>query len=339
MPISVLIGLAAGLVSAVVFVSATTGPPLAQVALFVLTPLPLYLAGLGLGWQAAAAGAASGFLALGLAATPIASLVFAASVGLPAAVLSYLALLSRGLGAPATGPGPSYGPPQATALQREWYPIGRLVVAAALIAGGLILVALLALGHDVATMTESLAPMVRTFALEQLPQLSGAPPLDEEQIAQLTEAAVHAMPAVGSVTLMSVMLLNLYLAGRITLASGRLPRPWPDLATTSFPSRTPLLLAVAMIATFVTGMPSLIGAGFAGGLYLAYVLMGLAVVHFLTRGQTWRPLALWMLYIALFVMNTGLSLLLAILGLADSFAPLRRNRSQPGSRGGPPSTD
>jgi hypothetical protein len=49
-----LIALGAGLISAVVFASATTGPLLMRMVLFLLTALPLFLAGLGLGPRAAA---------------------------------------------------------------------------------------------------------------------------------------------------------------------------------------------------------------------------------------------------------------------------------------------
>ena len=55
MPTNVfLLSLAAGIISAVVFASATTGAMLFRVVLFFLTPLSLYLAGLGLGTVAAA---------------------------------------------------------------------------------------------------------------------------------------------------------------------------------------------------------------------------------------------------------------------------------------------
>ena len=58
-PNTLLFGLGAGLISAIVFVSATTGPVLARFAFFFLTPISLYLAGLGLGPLAAAVAAAA----------------------------------------------------------------------------------------------------------------------------------------------------------------------------------------------------------------------------------------------------------------------------------------
>ena len=88
---------------------------------------------------------------------------------------------------------------------------------------------------------------------------------------------------------------------------------------------TPLLLAVATGAAFLAGLPGLIAAGFAGPLFLAYVLLGLAVVHYMTRGRPWRPFALWGLYASLFIMNTIASLAIALLGLAEAIWPMRRD--------------
>ena len=76
-------------------------------------------------------------------------------------------------------------------------------------------------------------------------------------------------------------------------------------------------------------------AGFAGPLFFAYVLLGLAVVHFVTRGRPWRPFALWALYITLFVMNTFASMSVALLGLAEAVWPVRKLNPPPD---GPPNT-
>ena len=74
-PNTILLGLGAGLISAIVFVSATTGPVLARFAFFFLTPISLYLAGLGLGPLAAAVAAATATVIMLLIASPAAALV------------------------------------------------------------------------------------------------------------------------------------------------------------------------------------------------------------------------------------------------------------------------
>jgi hypothetical protein len=101
----------------------------------------------------------------------------------------------------------------------------------------------------------------------------------------------------------------------------------------TFPTGTPFLLAASTAASFAPGMLGLAAAGFAGSFYFAYVLLGLAVVHYTTRGRSWRPFALWGLYAALVLTNTGLSLLIAILGLIEQMISLRRPATPP--PGGP----
>jgi hypothetical protein len=308
MPYRLLIAVAAGLVSAVVFASATTGPLLMRMVLFLLTPLALFLAGLGLGPVAAAVAGLAGTLLVLAAGTPIGALVFAAAQAVPVAILAYLAQLNR------TAPDGSV----------EWYPAGRLIVAAAILAGLFSSLTLMLLGGDVEALRTALREMLQTFVNNELPKMPDAPALGPAEIDEATAIALALLPAASAISAMGSLLFNLWLAGRITLASGRLRRPWPDLAAIVYPPVTPLLLALATGAAFLAGLPGLIAAGFAGPLFLAYMLLGLAVVHYMTRGRPWRPFALWGLYASLFIMNTIASLAVALLGLAEAVWPMRK---------------
>jgi hypothetical protein len=312
MPYALLIGLGAGLVSAVVFASATTGPLLTRTLLFILTPLPLFLAGLGLRPVTAAVAGLSGTVLLVIAGGTAPAVVFAASQAIPVLFLIYLASLHRDV------PGGT-----------QWYPVGRIVLIAALIAGTLVAAMLLLLGGDIDVLRTSLRTALDDFVTNELPKLPDAPTLGPKDLDELTAVALALGPPVLAMWMMGSLLLNMWLAGRITLASGRLQRPWPDLAAMSFPPLAPLLLATATGAGFLSGMPGLIAAGFAGPLFFAYVLLGLAVVHFVTRGRPWRPFALWALYVTLFVMNTFASMAIALLGLAESVWPIRKLNAPP----------
>jgi hypothetical protein len=302
-----LIGLGAGLVSAVVFASATTGPVLMRMVLFLLTPLALFLAGLAMGPIGAAAAGLAGTLLVLAAGSFTAALVFAVSQAIPVLVLVYLASLNR------AGPGGV-----------EWYPAGRLVIAAAIMAGVFAAATLFLLGGDIETLRGALRSMLEQFVNSELPKMPDAPTLGPNEIDEATAIALALLPAASAISTMGSLLFNLWLAGRITLASGRLGRPWPDLAAIEYPAMTPLLLAAATGAGFLSGLPGMIAAGFAGPLFFAYVLLGLAVVHFVTRGKPWRPFALWALYAALFVINTVASVAVALLGLAEAIWPMRR---------------
>jgi hypothetical protein len=303
-----LIGLGAGLVSAVVFASATTGPVLIRMVLFLLTPLALFLAGLGLGPLAAAAGGLAGTMLVLVAGSLAGALVFAAAQAIPVVILTYLASLNR-----QTGDGVV-----------EWYPAGRLIIVAAILAGLFSTLTLFLLGGDVETLRTALRDMLQTFVNSELPKMPDAPTLGPAEIDEATAIALALLPAASAISTMGSLLFNFWLAGRITMASGRLQRPWPDLAAIIYPPVTPLLLALATGAGFLAGLPGLIAAGFAGPLFLAYVLLGLAVVHFMTRGRSWRPFALWGLYPSLFIMNTIASLAVALLGLAEAIWPMRK---------------
>jgi hypothetical protein len=315
---SLLIGLGAGAISAVVFASATTGPLLVRMLLFLLTPLALFLAGLGMGPMSAALAGCAGTGLVLAAGGPMAAAIFAASQAFPVFVLVYLASLNR-----------------TAADGQQWYPTGRLVIAAALLAGAFSTLTLLLLGGDVEALRTTLRTMLQSFVSSQLAKMPDAPTLAPKDIDEAAAVALALLPAASAISTMGSLLLNMWLAGRITLSSGRLQRPWPDLAATTYPSGTPLLLALLTGAAFMPGLPGLISAAFAGPLFFAYVLLGLAVVHFVTRGNAWRPFALWGLYLSLFVVNTVASLALALLGLADAVWPIRKPA---GPFQGPPKT-
>jgi hypothetical protein len=87
-PQTLLIGLGSGLASAVLFYSAARGGILLKLFLFVLTPLPAMIAGLGWGPVAAAAGAVAGALIMALAVSPAFGLGFFFTLGLPAILMA-----------------------------------------------------------------------------------------------------------------------------------------------------------------------------------------------------------------------------------------------------------
>ncbi len=316
MPYSLLIALGAGFVSAIVFASATTGPLLVRIPLFLLTPLALFLAGLGAGTMPAAVAGIAGTALIFAAGGGASALIFAASQALPVVVLVHLASLNR-----------------QTAGEAEWYPIGRIVIAAALMAAAFSMLTLFLLGGNEETIRTTLRTMLESFVQNELANLPEASALGSKEINELTSVMLALLPAASAISAMGSLLFNMWLAGRITLASGRLQRPWPDLAAMYYPPGTPLMLAAATAAAFLSGFAGFIATAFAGPLFVAYVLMGLAIIHFITRGRPWRPFALWAIYAALFIINTVASLAVAVLGLTESVWPLRRMIQPPS---GPP---
>lgn len=331
---NIFIGLLAGIAAAVVFISATTGPVPMRVILFLITPLPIFLIGFGWGWPTALIAGITGTIAMALATAPAIAAIFAISEAVPAVVLIYLVTLNR----PATAPGPDVDPQTGI----EWYPVGRIVIWAAAISGIMALAAMVMISTDVEGLRVEVRKLIEAVLKAQLEAMNGGKALGEDDLVKLTDVLVYLLPAATALSWMLTILFNLWLAARITLASGRLPRPWPDIPAMRYPRSAPLVLAAASALTFLPGYAALGASALSGAFYFAYVLMGLAVIHYITRGQPWRPFALWALYAALLILNTGVSVLIALLGIADSFVSIRKsppsgppptNPPAPGSRG------
>ena len=319
-----LIALALGLVACVAFVSATTGPLPMRLILFLITPLPLLLAGLGWGVRAALVAGAAGTIML-IAAGPMVAAVFALSQAVPSAVLSYLAMLNRTVPEAETTSGASE-----PSTQREWYPPGRLVVWAAVMAAvPAIIWSVLADANS----TEIKAALATGLEAAFKAGAVGAPgggPWTPATIAQFSAKLYAILPAGSAVAWMSGLLLTLWIAGRIMRASGQLTRPWPDLASLEFPSGTALAFAtVTLAAVLLEGPVGIAGRAFCGALLLAYFLLGLAIIHFMTRGMSWRPFVLWGLYTALLFVNGLVAIPIAIIGLTDGLLHLRRRYGSP----------
>lgn len=306
MPVGILIGIVAGLASAILFYSAAGGSPLLSTVLLLLTPLPTLLAGLGWGWVPAAAGGLAGALAvMVVAASTNFAIGYVLAVGVPAAGVAYAAYLSRAV--PETS-------------EREWYPAGRLLVAMSLYAGALPLLIPTLTGGSYEELRAPAAEFSRRLS-QRAPEL-GLRPLNDEQIAGLAQAFVASLPAVLAAYWLAVFSLNTYLAGRIAQASGQLGRDWPDLTALTFPASFTLLIIPALVATVLGGTLAVAGTGFAGALLFAHLLGGLALMHFIAR--RWAPWLLWFVYGGLILLGPYTALAITLAGVLDPLLKVRQ---------------
>lgn len=312
MPFALLIGLGAGLVSALLFASASTGTLLGLMVLVFLTPLPVAITGLGWGWPAAATATVSAPIAIALLVAPQAALLHLVALGLPTVILSYLTLLNRRV----AEDGKEW---------IEWYPVGRIVAITAVIAGCLATLALVSTATDMEGLRASLR---ETFERGILQQIETATPdgqtLGKEEIATFTELMVVSFAGAIATMWMAIAMLNLWLAGVVTRMSGILVRSWPELSTLTLPRQMSIAFAVAIALTFLPGYPGLIASGFASAFIFAFVLVGLAVVHYVTRGMAIRGLILLAVYASLVLLNPFSGLAVAMIGLAEPISPLKR---------------
>jgi len=312
MPFSLLIGLGAGLVSALLFASASTGTLLGLLVLVFLTPLPVAITGLGWGWPSAATAAVSAPIVIALLVTSRAALLHLIALGLPTVILSYLTLLNRSV----VMDGEEHV---------EWYPIGRIVAITSVIAGCLATLALLSTATDMEGLRSSLRETLENSFLRQIEASQpGGQTLGEEEMATFTELMVVSFAGAISTVWMSIAILNLWLAGLVTRTSGLLVRPWPELSSITLPRQLSFAFAAAVVLTFLPGYPGLIASGFASAFVLAFLLVGLAVLHHVTRGMSMRALILFAVYASLVLLNPFSGLAVAMIGLAEPISPLKR---------------
>jgi hypothetical protein len=318
----VLIGLGAAAASALLFASIVSGSALAF-ALANFAQLPIMIAALG--WTHLAGLAAALFAAAGLTIALGGSIAFAFFIGiaLPAWWIGYLALLAR---------------PAADQGATEWYPIGRIVVWTAIIAGGVVIVSMMRYGFEAAQMQAGLRRELER-ALRFLSGASADSPLQFPGVKdpdRLLDILALIVPPLKATALTITSLLNLWLAGLVVRVSGRLRRPWPAIAQMAFPPFAPIVLAAAVAANFLPDLVGLVGGVFAASLLLAYALLGFTVLHAITTGVSGRGFMLTGFYVTVMLFGWPL-ILMSLLGLIETALALRarvaarRARTPPGS--------
>lgn len=306
------IALGAGLIAAALFAFATSGPMAMRLVLVALLAVPISLAGFACNAATAAMAALIGTAAVAIVFKPSGVLLFAL-VAAPVSWLVYLSLLRR-----------------EDENGAEWYPVGRILLAAEIIAASLVAGALALFTEDLETLKASIRSSVETTIKGGMVGLPNPSEITAEQIAQVADLMTILLPAVGATMVLLGLIGVLWLGARVARATGTLVRPWPDIAAFSFPAGTPLLLVAAFLATvLLEGKPQLLALSYAGAFYAGYVILGLAIAHYVSRGLSVRTPLLVALYVILFVANSGVSLLLAMIGLLDSLYPLRRTGGDP----------
>ena len=297
----ILVGLGAGAAAALLFASVVSGS-IAAIFLFYLAPLPILIAALGWSHVAGLIAAASATVAV----VALSGIFFIAVpvIAFGAWWLGYLALLAR--------PAPNGG---GGAL--EWYPTGRLVLWAAVIGTAIVAAAVPNFGTDQQSLQAALRKTYERILRDQ----------------SLIDVLVVAVPPAAAVFSTVTNVFNLWLAARVVKISGRLKRPWPDLAAWTLPTSTPVLLAAAIAGSFLPDLLGILAGALAASLLMAFAMLGFAVLHAITRGMSTRALVLAAVYAAAAVLGWPV-LAMSILGLAEAAFNIRGRVAR---RRGPPS--
>jgi Predicted membrane protein (DUF2232) len=308
----VIIGIGAGVAAALLFASVTSGIWL-SIPLFYLAPLPIMIAGLGWSHWAALIASLTGALTLGGVFGVVFLFAFLAGAGVPAWWLGYLAMLAR----PATANG-GIGQP----APLEWYPPGRLVIWAAVLAALVVIVAIPNFGTDAESFRAGLRSALNTVLRAEIATQADVPSGMPARADRLIEFLVSAIPLAAAILATITNLFNLWLAARIVKFSGRLARPWPQLSDLRFPPLLMAALALAVALSFVDGMLGIVAGIASAALLLAYGVLGFAVLHAMTQGLQMRPFLLGLAYAAVFLIGWPI-LALCLLGLIDTAFDLR----------------
>lgn len=316
---TLIFGTGGGLASAALFYSAAKGSVGLSILLFLLTPLPSLIAGFGWGLGAASAASAAGALVMAFAVSPAFAFGYLLALGLPVAGITHLIFLAR------------YDTDGALI---GWYPAGRVMAAIALY-GALLPALLVQFGDGSFRMLEP--DFVRFFKQlsAQAPIGSSWRAIDDQRLQTLAALWVQGMPAAIASYWTLFIAINVYLAGRVTRLSGLLVRPWPDFKWMSYPAGLAALFGLALAGIWFGGVPRLLGAGAAGALFVAFLLLGLSVAHAVGPAR-----ATWLLYVVygtLAVAGYVAAPLTAFVGLLESVAHLRA-RLVPVPSGLPPGT-
>lgn len=301
----VLVGIGAGAAAALLFTSVATGSVFALV-LFYLAPLPLLIAGIGWGNLASLIASALAMLSIGVMIDGHYIVVFAVSVALPALWLSHLSLLAR----PANDLTPN---------KLEWYPTGRIVLWAAVAAAlGTLVITIVAFGLDYQNYHSQLSE----FFARAEERLRGDNNLGPEKLFN-PDLLARVMPAIGAGLSTLILLINTSLAGRIVRISGQLRRPWPDLPAMTFPRASLTALAFAFAGLLLPGLLTVIATVFAGALTMAFVVLGFAALHQMTRNVLGRWLILAVAY-SVVIPFVWPAIFAALIGLVDTAFDLRK---------------
>ena len=303
-----------------------------------ISPLPIMLAGLSFGSVPGFVAALIGSLAVGLfdvrqsgiallqrdqiGTAALEALVYAVSLGLPAWWLARIAASTR----------PS-GPSIPAADRRK---LGLILASAAgfSIVGVTLDFLIAVVDHKgfrttMDLMTQRIEPFVEGLFSEgrQLPK-----GIDTHELALAMTWAQMPFLAAASLVLLG---FNIWVAARIARASGRFAAPWPDLPRSlRVPRALALVLAVALGLAFAGGIVGMVALIVAGALTMAFAAQGLAVIHDITRGKSFRLPLMIIVYLSLAMLMPWLLVLYALIGLGDAGFSFRE-RSRPASSAKP----
>ncbi len=321
-----IIAIAAGLVSALLFLSMLTGNLLSLLLIY-LAPLPLVIMGLGWGPAVSSMAAIAGTLILAITVDLGGAAIFGLLYAAPPVFLTRMALRYG-------GPADADGEAQAEAFVP--YPTGRLLTWIA----GIALALFLAVHLVLAAPYGGLVSLIETQLGEMVPDPDAFLTQFREAGADLTKEEFFALmartiPGIVAIFWCAVMVLNLALGQAIVKMSGRNLRPDFDWLHLDLPFGLALALATAMVVAYLPAGYGFVGGTAAAILAAPYFLTGLITAHGVSASWVARSdmpgitgglrvVGLAFLYLLLLTPQGIGTQLISLLGILDQWFSLRR---------------
>lgn len=310
---SIAIAVVCGLIAAVLFVSPLSLGSLG-LAMSSFTALPLFIAVLGFGTVIGMIACAVAALAVGLFMGPISGISVLIATLAPAVWIGHSAGLSRDDGG-----------------VQEWFPLSQILFRLAVISAGIVLAIGIITGYSHQWALDQVTAMMSQLAVVQNQSggTDGAVLITQTEIEARAKDIATLIPIIMPVSILLLMVINLRLAERFTRRRGWMLRPKDDLPTAvNMPPMAAIILLVAVVLSFMSndlGTMAQVVAGAFGG---AFLMVGLATIHFITRGLAIRPFLLPVMYIVL-LFSRFIAPVFAVIGVAESLFNIRARFSGP----------
>lgn len=305
--ISVLGGLAAALIFAVVTRGGAGGLMLAHLA-----PLPIMIIALGYGVRHGASAALLATAILSVYPHPVVGMVYSLMVAGPAWLACYAASgAPRGRRDYVTGNYPG------------WAALAPAAIIALVVSLWLI-VATLSFGSldDALNPIRARAYIVLDEMIKDNKSLEGK--FDPVALSGSVAMVVPAFIACYSV---GIHIVNLWIAGRLTLASGLLTRPWPDIAEGfRLPKAVGAVFLSGLALSLFNGPSAAIGYTITATMGLILSFQGLAVAHARLRDRSNGMILLGGMYFLVGLLGWPL-VLFTLVGLIDLLADFRNRKA------------
>ena len=296
------VGALAGLTAALLVFVAGRQPSSFSAVLYAASALPILLVGLGWGNMAAISAVITAAVLGAIAISPSFALMMTLVTLLPAGWISHLANLAR----PASELG---GPDHLMA----WYPLSDILLHLC----GLVTFAVIVVGVMIGYGPELIDRLVDVLFTSVAQQQSDFAP-DAAVIAQTKSLVLLLLPAIQGGMWVVMLFAAYYIATRIVAASGGGLRPREDIPSSLRMNRnTIFIFLLGLAATFLGGIPAMVGATVVGTFGAGFLLSGFAALHFRTRGKEWRLPALILCYLASLMLMLPAFFIL-VLGLSDT---------------------